>query len=206
MNEKIAIRSTFIIFFIAIAWGSFLYHNDIKKLQLKNEKNKKLIENLKTPIVEINYCSYFLAKKHIKKYENVKLIPYELGGNWYIGAGHQIKKNEQYLMQGITSQQSDSLLDADLKKRIIIANKDINLFGDQALAYAMLIYNVTPATVKSSQLYGELQKPEKDTTSIIESWMSFCKWQPDPKIDSLVSNQKLFKRRKFEVNMFLYGN
>jgi lysozyme len=146
---------------------------------------------------EIVLCSlsYSQAVDHIKEYEGLRLVPYTCGDWSYIGYGHQIT-SDKWMLNGITEHQADSILRSDLNKRITYVNKTYQLSGDRCLAVAMLYYNVSPRSIRSSQLHAELLKPVCDEINVIDSWLSLCKFRG-------IEHLGLKKRRAYELKLFL---
>jgi len=154
--------------------------------------------------IEVNSVSYMLALDEIRKYEGLRLEPYDYKGNWYIGYGHLIKKREPLLHNGITEQEAEAILNEDLDRRIIYAHKRYNVVGDKALALAMLIYNlgdikyfkdingVRHVTTVHKMLSGWIPF---DDHAFRVSWISFCK------IDGK-ENRRLRERREFEMKLW----
>jgi lysozyme len=81
----------------------------------------------------------------IKHQEKLKLKPYRgVGGEWTIGYGHVIKKNESYLMKGITKNKALELLNDDFNKYVKITKQHFpNLKEDTKIVVVTLIsYNL----------------------------------------------------------------
>ena len=145
-------------------------------------------------VIDINYVDYHLAIEHIKEYEGLRLFPYQIPGDSfsYIGYGHQIRNFESF--EYISEQEADSILINDLIHRIIYISNKYTVTGNQALALAMLIYNVSPSSVHNSKLGVQLLT-YKDEDTIRESWLSFCRYNNE-------MHPMLKKRREFEINLY----
>lgn len=156
--------------------------------------------------IEIDCTTYEIALSEIRKYEGLRLTPYESGEHMYIGYGHQIREYEPYLLDGITEEYAEGLLRKDVEHRILTANKYYKLVGNRALAVAMLIYNIGDFRItkytdsEGAKQFTTVHKMlsgwiEFDEAMFRASWVSFCK------IDGKV-NKKLQQRREAEVNIF----
>ena len=64
----------------------------------------------------VNYRSSENLLNKIQQFEGFRPLPYMDGGRYSIGYGHQIQPDEQYLMQGISTEQGRDLLSKDLAK------------------------------------------------------------------------------------------
>ena len=150
--------------------------------------------------ITIDTVSYMLAVSHLKKYEGLMLEPYIQDGKHYIGYGHQIRNYEPYLLDGITKEYADTLLHADLRQRILTANRYYDLTGNQALAMALLMYNVGEVTRTKDGEFTTIHRMlcgwiPYDEHAFVASWVSFCKWNG-------VVNKRLQERREFEIKIY----
>ncbi len=72
--------------------------------------------------------SDYSIRDFITWHEGDKLQPYQdVSGIWTIGRGHVIKDNEQWMKNGITQQQSDDILDADLQVYYQAVDNSVNV-------------------------------------------------------------------------------
>ncbi len=174
------------IFISGLCFISYLINNELPKNIISKEYDINLV---------LNNVNYDLAIENIKKYEGLRLEPYQLPNDtfWYIGYGHQYP----YKPDNISLHEADSLLNSDFHKRIIYVSKTYFLTGNKALAMAMLYYNVKPSAIRNSTFHNHLieQKyniiPNYDTSLIINSWTSFN-----------MNNRRIYERRLFEVKLF----
>lgn len=160
------------------------------KQHSKKEK-QEIFEEVEQISVEVDYTNYYLAIEEIKRGESLQLEPYFLDKNWYIGYGYQTK----HPSTNITEEQADSLLDLAYKQKLRYVNKTYHVFGNEALALAMLYYATKPISIRKSILHRELLSENPDSSSIYVSWVSFCNFQGK-------EHPKIKKRREFEVNLF----
>ena len=145
--------------------------------------------------VYIDYTNYHNAVEHIKQYEDLRLKPYTLGNHQYIGYGHQIKKNEKYLLNGISVMQADSLLHSDYMAAIKWVHNKLNLYGNQVLAVSLLVYNMGTTRVANSTLYDMI----KFEQPLYDQWLKYNKFNGKP-------HKKLSERREYELKLFLLCN
>ena len=126
--------------------------------------------------------------KHFESLHGFKDAP-------YVGYGHQLQKGEHFTV-AMTERQADSLLRADLMKRLMIF-KD---YGKDALLLAVLSYNVGTGRLLGYGKYAKsqlLRKIESDDRNFYREFVSFCRY----KCKVL---RGLVKRRNVEFVMFLY--
>jgi GH24 family phage-related lysozyme (muramidase) len=152
------------------------------------KKQCTIIENKE---VMIDYTNYTLAIEHIKASEGLRLKTYELDDNYYIGYGHKVNKSHPPIIK----QQADSMIMSIFNQKLFYVSNKYNVTGNQALSLAMLFYAVKPSSIRCSVLNNELLSSIKDSTSIVNSWTSFCIFQNKV-------HPKIKKRREFEVNLF----
>lgn len=111
----------------------------------------------------------------------------------YVGYGHKLQKGEHFTA-AMTERQADSLLQADLMKRLMMF-KD---YGKDALLLAVLSYNVGTSRLLG---YGKhpksrlLRKIESGDRNFYREFISFCRYKG--KI-----LRGLVKRRKVEFALF----
>ena len=93
----------------------------------------------------------------------------------YVGYGHQLQKGERFTA-AMTERQADSLLRADLKKRLVTFRR----FGRDSLLLAVLSYNVGEYRLLG---YGKqpksrlIQKLESGDRDIRSEYISFCRYR-----------------------------
>ena len=93
----------------------------------------------------------------------------------YVGYGHRLLPGER-LSSAMTKRQADSLLRADLKKRLVTFRR----FGRDSLLLAVLSYNVGEYCLLG---YGEqlksrlVQKLESGDRDIRDEYTSFCRYR-----------------------------
>ena len=111
----------------------------------------------------------------------------------YVGYGHRLLPGER-LSCAMTKRQADSLLRADLKKRLVTFRR----FGRDSLLLAVLSYNVGEYRLLG---YGKqpkrrlVQKLESGDRDIRGEYISFCRYR-GKELKGLV------KRRKAEYSLF----
>ncbi|RRC98155.1 glycoside hydrolase family protein [Prevotella sp. OH937_COT-195] len=111
----------------------------------------------------------------------------------YVGYGHKLQKGEHFTV-AMTERQADSLLRADLIKRLMIF-KD---YGKDALLLAVLSYNVGTSRLLG---YGKhpksqlLRKIESGDRNFYREFVSFCRYKGKVL-------RGLVKRRKVEFALF----
>ena len=111
----------------------------------------------------------------------------------YVGYGHQLLPGEQFTA-AMTERQADSLLRADLMKRLMMF-KD---YGKDALLLAVLSYNVGTGRLLG---YGKhpksqlLRKIESGDRNFYREFISFCRYKGKVL-------KGLVKRRKVEFALF----
>ena len=111
----------------------------------------------------------------------------------YVGYGHQLQPGERFTAD-MTERQADSLLRADLMKRLMMF-KD---YGRDALMLAVLSYNIGAGRLLG---YGKhpksrlLRKIESGDRNFYREFVSFCRYK-----GKVLSG--LVKRRKMEFALF----
>ena len=124
--------------------------------------------------------------KHFESLHGFKDAP-------YVGYGHQLQKGERFTA-AMTERQADSLLRADLMKRLMMF-KD---YGKDALLLAVLSYNVGTGRLLG---YGRhpksrlLRKIESGDRNFYCEFVSFCRYKGKVL-------RGLVKRRKVEFALF----
>ena len=111
----------------------------------------------------------------------------------YVGYGHQLQKGESFTV-AMTERQADSLLRADLMKRLMMFRD----YGKDALLLAVLSYNVGTGRLLG---YGKhpksrlLRKIESGDRNYYREFVSFCRYKGKVL-------RGLVKRRKVEFALF----
>ena len=124
--------------------------------------------------------------KHFESLHGFKDAP-------YVGYGHQLQKGERFTAV-MAERQADSLLRADLMKRLMMF-KD---YGKDALLLAVLSYNVGAGRLLG---YGKhpksqlLRKIESGDRNFYREFVSFCRYKGKVL-------RGLVKRRKVEFALF----
>ena len=111
----------------------------------------------------------------------------------YVGYGHQLQPGEHFTAD-MTERQADSLLRADLMKRLMIF-KD---YGKDALLLAVLSYNVGVGRLLGYGKYAKsrlLRKIELGDRNFYREFVSFCRYKGKVL-------RGLVKRRKVEFTLF----
>lgn len=157
-------------------------------LLIRNEKNKKYSASMFSPSEHI--------KDYIKKAEGLRLTPYWDGKASSIGYGHQIKPDEQYLMNGITEEKADQLFEQDIKifSNAVNANVSANISQSQFDALVDFAYNMGIGAFSGSTLLRLINQGAEDQK--IED--EFNRWiyaDGEP-------NGGLKKRRQDEINLY----
>ena len=141
--------------------------------------------------IVIDYTTYNICIKHIKEYEGFRSEPYELDASWYVGYGQQTMD----ITTSMTEQEATLLLQDTFDWYITFVVNKYNVYGDKALALALLWYNVSPTAILSSNVNVLILEGSEDYMAIRDSWMSLCNFQGKP-------HKKLQERRLFEVSLF----
>ena len=95
----------------------------------------------------------------------------------YVGYGHKLQKGERF-MAAMTERQADSLLRADLMKRLMMF-KD---YGKDALLLAVLSYNVGTGRLlgygkhPKSRLLRKIESGDRNFGSVRKLGCNFIKW------------------------------
>ena len=111
----------------------------------------------------------------------------------YVGYGHKLQKGERFTA-AMTERQADSLLRADLMKRLMIFTD----YGKDALLLAVLSYNVGTGRLLG---YGKhpksrlMKKIEAGDRNIYHEYVSFCRYKGKVL-------RGLVKRRQVEYMLF----
>ncbi len=187
----------FALFIGAICLSAIVF--DTKFSDLEKEVAAELQITQMPPVVIVDATDFNLAVSYIKQSETFQPVPYRLGIHWYIGYGHQIKKNENF--KEISKQKADDILHEDLMNMVQYASVRYNLFGSQALAVGLLFYNVRHSSICSSVMDSELKKGPTcwDEKKIQESWAKLCRFENK-------EHAGLRERREFEIKLFFgYG-
>ena len=124
--------------------------------------------------------------KHFEGLHGLKKAP-------YVGYGHQLLQGEQFTV-AMTKRHTDSLLRADLMKRLMIF-KD---YGKDALLLAVLSYNVGADRLLGYGKYAKsrlLRKIESGDRNFYREFVSFCRYKGKVL-------RGLVKRRKVEFDLF----
>lgn len=100
----------------------------------------------------------------IKKYEDLRLTKYELFGHYFIGYGHLITKNENYLQ--ISKLDAEKILLTDLNKNINYFRNHTNLSKEKCEILGVLAYNVGIGTILNSNII-------KDTANFDINYLNF---------------------------------
>ena len=161
----------------------------IDKEHFKQEKQTK--DTTVVHEIVIDYTTYEQCIQHLKEYEGFRSKPYELDGGWYIGYGQQTKS----FADTVSDVQADSMLRNTFDWYVELMPKMYNVYGDKALALALLWYNVSPTSIKGGTLHRLILEGSGDNMAIRDSWMSLCNFQGKP-------HKKLQERRQFEVSLF----
>jgi hypothetical protein len=171
----------------------FLWFVNYEQNEQTKKHNSEVKECTDTTIVVIDAVNYQLAVNHIKYYEvdTFRTHAYDLDGDVYIGYGHLVQSGYS---KPITESQGDSILQADLMRCIQYVNKKYDVWGDQALALALLYYNVSWKSIHGSQLHQQLLG-EKNEEKMKPSWLSLCRFRGK-------EHRLLKERRIFETNLF----
>lgn len=174
-------------------------------MKLRNYASK---ENTSEPLVinriVMDTTNYILALSHIRYYEKLQLLPYELNGKYYIGYGHQINHSNQYLMNGISKEYAETLLQRKIQDLILYFADKYNITEpNQLLALALLGYNIGIGAVNG--ILGEqLTKlgntveydPEVVLLLIKRKWLSICHFEGK-------KHPQLQQRRVFEFELYV---
>ena len=111
----------------------------------------------------------------------------------YVGYGHQLQKGERFTA-AMTERQADSLLRADLMKRLMMF-KD---YGKDALLLAVLSYNVGAGRLLGYGKHSKsrlLRKIESGDRNFYREFISFCRYKGKVL-------RGLVKRRRVEFTLF----
>jgi len=198
---KMETKMLLAIMFIIILLGVVVWTG----IKLRNYASK---ENTSQPLVinqiVMDTTNYVLALSHIKYYETLRLLPYELNGKYYIGYGHQINHSNQYLMNGISKEYAETLLNRKIQDLILYFADKYNIKEpNQLLALALLGYNIGIGAVNG--ILGEQLKklnntveydPEVVLLLLKRKWLSICHYQGK-------KHPQLQQRRVFEFELYV---
>ncbi|MFA5408071.1 MAG: lysozyme [Bacilli bacterium] len=153
---------------------------------------KQVIDNVKDTL-----------KARIRGHEGLSLTPYEddyagtTRKEYSIGYGHQIQPNEEYLMNGITKERAEEILDKDISWFTNFVSSRIipDLNEAQLEALVNLCYAIGPGAFQNSKaVYHINHNGTKD--EIIEDWKVQGIYWKGKKINGLV------KMRLDEIDLF----
>ena len=198
METKMLLAIMFIIILLGgIIWLGIKLRNYASK---ENTSQEPLVINQ----IVMDTTNYVLALNHIRYYETLRLLPYELNGKYYIGYGHQINHSNQYLMNGISKEYAETLLHRKIQDLILyFADKYSITEPNQLLALALLGYNVGIGAV--NEILGEHLKklnnsveydPEVILLLIKRKWLSICHYKGK-------KHPQLQQRRVFEFELYI---
>jgi lysozyme len=135
--------------------------------------------------------------KLIQHFESCELQPYQdVGKLWTVGWGHLIRDNERdNLMRGVSKEQADALLKADLKAAITPVRSEIKapLFQHEFDGLVSFVYNLGGANFASSTLRKRLNEQLYHEASL-----EFPRWN---KVSGKFC-RGIFKRRMAEMLIF----
>lgn len=125
----------------------------------------------------------------VKRRESLQLQPYTCpGGYLSVGYGHVITKGEEYLKEGITEAQADSLLHSDMEYYKDWVEKNLKLKGNQLKAMTHFCYAFGTTKLQKSTLYKKIKNGESIEEEILK-WVNI-KGKP---------NSSLLRQRKLEL-------
>lgn len=180
--KKQTIMPIIIICISTFIWFTYVFNNPIEKEQPQEQITNEIV---------IDYTNYDLCINHLKEYEGLSLKPYLLDGHYYIGYGQQIKNPSI----DINQKEAERMLKETFDWYILFVNKKYDVYGDKALALALLWYNVKPSSILKSDLHYCIINDIEDAMRIRESWLSLCNFKNR-------KHTKLKERRQFEVNLY----
>ncbi len=132
----------------------------------------------------------------IKKSESLQLDPYVCpAGYWTVGYGHLITSQDQYLMNGITKKQADSLLRKDLGYCENFVKKHLKLKGNQLKAISLFCFAFGSAKLYRSTMYKKIKAGEPIDDEIVK----WCKLNGR-------KSKRLLKARQLELALYNSGN
>lgn len=186
VNVPMILLWVFCIVASLIGLYEFRKFNSVPPEKQKTESTTNII---------IDGTDWNASVNYIKKTESFQPVPYQLGGYWYIGYGHQIRPGECW--EQISEHQATELLEKDLLHLINYSSSRYKLTGSQSLALGMLFYNVRHSSICSSVMDAELKKGPKcwDEEKIQESWAKLCRFEGK-------EHAGLRERREFEIRLF----
>jgi len=133
----------------------------------------------------------------VRRFEGCALKPYRCpAGILSIGVGHVIDQNESHLMDGITEEEADRLLLADLAEaeRVVADHVRVPLNENQHSALVSFVFNTGGGNFRKSTLLKLLNRNEMILASKeFERWV----FAGDKKLPGLM------KRRAAERALFL---
>lgn len=173
-------------------------------IKLRNYTSKENTSPLVINRIVMDTTNYILALSHIRYYEKLQLLPYELNGKYYIGYGHQINHSNQYLMNGISKEYAETLLHRKIQDLILyFADKYDITEPNQLLALSLLGYNIGIGAVNG--ILGEQLKKMNNTVEydpevvllvIKHKWLSICHFEGK-------KHPQLQQRRVFEFELYV---
>ncbi|GAB4192590.1 MAG: hypothetical protein OHK0057_21650 [Thermoflexibacter sp.] len=132
----------------------------------------------------------------VKRRESLQLRPYICpGGHLSVGYGHVITKGEEYLKEGITEAQADSLLHSDMEYYKDWIKKNLKLKGNQLKAMTHFCYAFGTTKLQKSTLYKKIKNGEPIEEEILK-WVNI-KGKP---------NSSLLRQRKLELAWYNNSN
>ena len=182
-----------------------LNQNVYETIGLKEKLSMPLIDTL-ISIYEYDNRSYTDLQNinqtlvdYIKDHEGFRHnMYYCLGGKPTIGWGHVIKPNEQWLYNGITQYQGDSILYKDIQIRSTIIDRlniqhNLNLTLNQKASLIHFIYALGEGRLYGSDLFKKIKQKK---TPIKEDFTQHCRVKGKP-------NKYAKKMRLWEYKLYM---
>lgn len=145
----------------------------------------------------------------IREWEGFSATPYPDGWNngvqlYSIGYGHQIKPNEQYLMEGVTRTKAAELMQSDVweVERCINNNVNVSLSQNEFDALGSFVFNLGCPRFSGSTLLKKLNDGKKSEAALqLKRWI--YQIQPDGTAKKIPHN---VRRRDAEYELFTSEN
>ena len=152
------------------------FHLEDEQLQADSLTNKSLI-------------TWDSVMTMVKRRESLQLKPYICpGGHLSVGYGHLIVKGEDYLKNGITESQADSLLYSDMGYYRNWVKSTLQLKGNQLKAITHFCYAFGTTKFLNSELYQKVKSKQPIEEQIVK-WVNI----------NHKPNSSLLRQRKLEL-------
>jgi GH24 family phage-related lysozyme (muramidase) len=146
---------------------------DVRK-KVKNAQELFQLEDAQQAhfLTSKNLVTWDSVLSMVKRRESLQLKPYICpGGHLSIGYGHLIVKGEDYLKNGVTEAQADSLLHSDMGYYRDWVEKTLKLKGNQLKAMTHFCYAFGTTKFLKSELYQKVKRKQPINEQIVK-WVN----------------------------------